>query len=79
MVVRGHVKEAVLGFGGQDPGQHAVRADPHVMQAEPVRRPVVPPVSHHVGQVLVQRAARQTFSTCMPRQMASSGTPSRSA
>ena len=57
MVVRGHVKEAVPGFGGQDPGQRAVRADPHVMQAEPVRRPVVPPVSHQVGQVLVQRAA----------------------
>ena len=54
MVVRGHVKEAVI---GQDPGQHAVRADLHVMQAEPVRRPVVPPVSHQVGQVLMQRAA----------------------
>ena len=54
MVVRGHVDEAGI---GQDPGQHAVRADLHVMQAEPVRRPVVPPVAHQVGQVLMQRAA----------------------
>ena len=54
MVVRGHVKEAIL---GQDRGQRAVRADPHLMQAEPVRRPVVSPVAHQVGQVLVQRPA----------------------
>ena len=53
-MVRGHVDEAVV---RQDRGQRAVRADLHVMQAEPVRRPVVPPVPDQVGQVLVQRAA----------------------
>ena len=49
MVVRGHFEEAILGFLGQDPGQRAVRADPHVMQAEPVRPSVMPPVAHQVG------------------------------
>ena len=42
---------------GQDRGQRAVRADPHVVQAEPARRAVVPLVPVQVGNVLVQRAA----------------------
>ena len=54
VVVRGHLDEAVL---GQDRGQRAVRADPHPVQAEPVRRAVVPPVPDQVGQMLMQRAA----------------------
>jgi hypothetical protein len=46
VVVRGHLEEAVL---GHDRGQRAVRADPHPVQAEPVGRPVVPPVADQVG------------------------------
>ncbi len=56
VVVGGHVMPAAL---VQDPRQHAARADPHLVQAEPGRRAVVPCVSHDVLHVLVQRAAAQ--------------------
>ncbi len=77
MVVGGHVEVALI---GQDPGQHAARADPHL----------VPSVAGLAGRCAGRgrpgraragaacRPGRRS-ATCMPRQMASSGTPCASA